>query len=1129
MQLNEAKIRQYFKEFKFAQLFNELGWEHHSVQLKVTVDGETFLLDSVAEKRGFAVFACSPSSGGGIPQRPHRLRIDSQVTKSAREHLIIFTDANKTTQIWQWVKREQGKPSSCRENSYDISQSGEALIQKLRGLLFTLEQEEQITLPHVYGRARDAFDVERVTKRFYDRFKAEHERFLKFIEGIPEEDLQRWYASVMLNRLMFIYFIQRKNFLNDANYLKTKLQESKQQGKNLFYSKFVCTLFFEGFAKKESERSREVNQLLGKIPYLNGGLFLRHQIEELHGKTIQISNSAFEKLFDFFDEYQWHLDERPLALRKDKEINPDVLGYIFEKYINQKQMGAYYTKEDITGYISRNTIIPRLFDIAKQKCKIAFEGEQSVWRLLQADPDRYIYDAVKHGITMNARATPPTPLEKPYPLPPEIGIGIKDVSKRTEWNKAAPDAVALPTEIWREVVARRQRYEEVHKKLSNGEIGDINDLITYNLNIQQFAQDVIENCEGSELLRAFWHAIEKITILDPTCGSGAFLFAALNILESLYEACLNRMQAFVDELERSGEKHRPEKFSIFKKVLDQMKQHPNEKYFIFKSITVNNLYGVDIMEEAVEICKLRLFLKLVAQVDRVEEIEPLPDIDFNIRAGNTLVGFVKLEEVKSAAEIQATYDKRTAAGKGQGKFLLDDSLKRIEENAELADRAFQLFHKMQTDQEMDAKDFAKAKEEVRTRLDKLAEELNRYLASEYGIHRSAFSDKSKYEEKFVCWLTSHKPFHWFTEFFGIMHQGGFDVIIGNPPYVEYSKVRDLYEIRELVTESCGNLYAMCSERSLKLLRRKGRFGFIVQSPVVSTPRMAPLRDWIHASCRLTIYATFDDRPSKLFSGMHHCRVAIILSCIHDDEKSHCNELYTTRYHKWYDVERAVLFQVLSYQNVPQQLCSDLVPKLGGKTEILLYQKLIAFPHHIGGLMTQSATEYRIYYKITGVGHWFTFTLRPPRFWRDGIVAASTRENTAFFDSREKRDAAYCCLNSTLHYWLYQMRTNCRDYNPSDLKFFPVPKNLIEKANHESLAIEIANKLDESSETGEGNYEIGGHVRFEKFRPKLAKPTFDKVDKMIGDLCGLSDEELDFIINYDIKYRMGQDSASEEEE
>ena len=168
------------------------------------------------------------------------------------------------------------------------------------------------------------------------------------------------------------------------------------------------------------------------------------------------------------------------------------------------------------------------------------------------------------------------------------------MSKRTQWNTLAPSEYALPTEIWREVVARRERYKEVHAKLSRGEIHEVNDLITYNLNIRQFAQDIIENCEGPDLLRAFWKAIKAVTILDPTCGSGAFLFAALNILEPLYEACLDRMQVFLDELQFSVKKPHPKKFADFREILDRVDQHPNHKYFILKSIIINNLYGVDI-------------------------------------------------------------------------------------------------------------------------------------------------------------------------------------------------------------------------------------------------------------------------------------------------------------------------------------------------------------------------------------------------------------------------------------------------------------------------------------------------------------------------------------------------------
>ncbi len=208
-----------------------------------------------------------------------------------------------------------------------------------------------------------------------------------------------------------------------------------------------------------------------------------------------------------------------------------------------------------------------------------------------------------------------------------------------------------------------------------------------NLNIRQFAQDVIENCEGPELLRALWYAIIHISILDPTCGSGAFLFAALNILEPLYEACLDRMEAFVEELDRSGEKHRPEKFSDFRRVLDSVAAHPNRSYFIFKTIILNNLFGVDIMEEAVEICKLRLFLKLAAQVapDVGKDnfgIEPLPDIDFNIRAGNSLVGYATQAEIEKVAASD---------------LLLKEEVKEVLEAAGDAASLYQCFLKAQTE------------------------------------------------------------------------------------------------------------------------------------------------------------------------------------------------------------------------------------------------------------------------------------------------------------------------------------------------------------------------------------------------------------------------------------------------
>ena len=1100
MPIEASRLRHCLKGFDLPRLFvEELGWERHAQTLEAPVDSQNFSLTAVAHKRGMVAFVHE----GKLPDYPARRKIEYRVAKTVHEHIIIYTDPQKTVQIWQWVRREPGKPTACREHTFHRDQPGDALIQKLQALAVSMGEEEGMTLVDVTRRVRAAFDVERVTKRFYDRFKTEHAAFLSFIKGIPDEEMQRWYVSVMLNRLMFVYFIQKKGFLDgDPDYLRHKLAQTKHDGKNRFYTEFLCPLFFEGFAKKAQNRSAATNQLLGKVPYLNGGIFQRHQIEELHGEKIKVADAAFDKLFDFFDQYRWHLDERPL--RQDNEINPDVLGYIFEKYINQKQLGAYYSKEDITGYNSAYTIVPFLFEVARAKCKVAFEGENSVWKLLQADPDRYIHPAVKKGVELK--------------LPTEIAAGIKDVSKRTEWNKPAPGEYALPTEIWREVVARRKRYDELYRRLGGARsvvpeyqtdvtehvppIQDINDFITYNLDIRQFAQDVIENAEP-DLLSAFYAALLAITVLDPTCGSGAFLFAALNILYPLYEACLNRMALFIAEWERTGSKAHPNYSKNFKAELARLEAHHNEPYFILKTIIVNNLYGVDIMEEAVEICKLRLFLKLVAQIESADDVEPLPDIDFNIRAGNTLVGYATYDEVKRAVT---------------SKLDFDNAMGKIEDKAALLQSAFEMFRRQQT--ELGGEVTAADKRDLRKRLEALEAELNRYLATEYGVD-------VKKSDAFDKWLHSHKPFHWFIEFYGIMKRGGFDVIIGNPPYVEYSKVRAEYAVRNFTTEPCGNLYAMCTERSFQLLRPTGRFGFIVQAPIVSTQRMATVRDLVTRRSRHLHFVTFDDRPAKLFEGMHHCRLAIVLARSRDGNGELA--IATTRYYKWYDDERPQLFENIQYLSLPTALPESLVPKFRSGVELQVYRKLLNAPARLGSLISTSPTDHRIYYKITGVGHWFTFTTRPPKFWRDGVETSSTRENNVCFRNKLLRDTVFCCLWSTLHYWIYQARTNCRDFNPSDLEFLPLPKSVAEGLpEFGKLAAKITARLEETAEVGDATYAVGGAVRYQRFRPKLAKPIIDEIDRVLAGHYGLTAEELDFIINYDIKYRLGRDTETQEE-
>jgi len=1097
MPLNVNRVRQLLKEFDFSALFREeLGWDTHNTPLEIQLDGQPQKLLAVAQKRGMVALRCPTPTGKHLPEYSVRRKIEQQVAKAAHEHLIIFTDAAQTTQIWQWVKREPGKPAACREHTFHKSQSGDALIQKLEVIAFTLAEEETLVLGDVTRRARAGFDVERVTKRFYEIFQKEHTAFLKFITGITESTDHEWYASVMLNRLMFVYFIQRKGFLDgDRDYLRNRLNRcQKEKGRDNFYSfyrYFLLRLFHEGFGKRPKERAADLEKLIGRIPYLNGGMFERHDIEKRYGDDIQIPDKAFERIFDYFDQYQWHLDERPL--RADDEINPDVLGYIFEKYINQKQMGAYYTKEDITEYIGKNTVLPFLFDAARPKCKIAFENPNgpTIWDLLRENPDRYIYDAVKKGVDI--------------PLPKEIHAGIKDVSKRDGWNKPASGEFALPTEIWREVVARRQRYADLKSKIANREVTSINDLVTLNLDIRQFAQDVIEHCEGPELLRALWHAIEKLTVLDPTCGSGAFLFAALNILEPLYEACLDRMEAFVAELDRSGEKHRPEKFSDFRNVLERVAAHPSRRYFIFKSIILNNLFGVDIMEEAVEICKLRLFLKLAAQVepDASKEnlgIEPLPDIDFNIRAGNTLVGYATADEVKRCLK---------EFGGGQMRLGVDDELNsytRFLDRLQIADAAWRSFRQQQT--ELGGRVTVEDKAELKSKLKALEDELNRYLSGDYGVKTG---DKTAYAK----WVKFHQPFHWFVEFYGIVSNGGFDVIIGNPPYVEYKDVKDVYQLRGYKTETCSNLFVYVLERCIQLSRSGSEVGMIIPLSAFSTDRMIPLITHLKSTSNKLCVANFSWRPGKLFDGVN-LQLSILLQKVGQQSEG----IDTTRYLMWDSEARPELFSKIEYVRTHDNRLAGSIPKLGASEAASILEKLRAHKKEIGGCFTRNSNNI-VYYRRGGL-YWKVFV---------DFVTGSSEEKIIHLLPEIDKYAIIAALSSDLWWWYFTITSDCRHLGNRDIETFPFDPR--EMTSHQQKSLSDLGKqyvkdLKRNAVDAVRVYKGKKSVDCLSFRVNQSKSILDEIDRVLARHYSFTAEELDFILNYDIKYRLGRDPESDAE-
>lgn len=984
--LSGEALKRRLERREFTDLFvEELGWDRlrGAAEERLQIDGDTVRLRGLAQKRDVPLYLHY-----GLPDRERRRRVERELSRRQLEHLLVFLDEATGAQVWQWVKREAGRPDRVREHAWRPGQPVEALRQKLDALQFTLEEEEagRIEVTQVTQRLKRAFDADRVTKRFYTEFKTKHDALMAFLKGLPEAQ-RSWYASVTLNRLMFVWFIQKKGFVaGDPDYLVTKLAESQRRGKDRFFRELLGPLFFRGFACPQEERGAADKTLLGNVPYLNGGLFQEHQIEREYGDTITLPDKAFAELFDFFGQWTWHLDERDA--RGDQrgaqagEINPDVLGYIFEKYVNQKQMGAYYTKEDVTEYICANTILPRLLDKVKALVPVAFQGEGSVWRLLTDDPDRYIWPSVRHGLDL--------------PLPETVQAGIDDVSiRKGVWDKPSTADLGLPTETWYEVVHRRQRCEALRKTLAAGGIAGPDAMVTANLDIHRFVQDAI-SAASEDQLKSWWEALSSLTVLDPACGSGAFLFAALNLLEPLYTQLFDAMRTTVDNadfLTAHDRKALPKsQLDALRAVVDEAARHPSERYFVLRSVALNNLYGVDIMDEAVEICKLRMFLKLVAQLDVADRIEPLPDLDFNVRSGNSLVGFA------SRAQLDA------AVG---GQLDFDGTADRIEKEAERAALCFRRFKDYQIVANPDVRDLRDTKAELQDRLGRVAEEANRWLATRYGKE----ADKPT---AFVAWLNSHKPFNWFTEFYDVMHGGGFDAVVGNPPYVRTNKVAKDYGVIGYETARCPDIYAWFLERSAALVSDGGRSGMIVPLSLGFSSDFQLIRDMLYKTYPAGWYSHYGRIPAALFAADVRVRCVIQLGRKGGEPASQ----QTTRLHRWNEAARSVLIEGLEYTGFNPAKWSGIVPKIGTPALMAAFEQLSG-GKTVGMLFEKRPSSFPVYFKQSAY-NWVAFSREPPPAYDQvGRTIEQSMMGVVYAPDEVIRSRLVNLLNSSTYfiYWL----------------------------------------------------------------------------------------------------------------
>lgn len=620
-------IRTNLSDFNFKKLFIEsLGWNNPDQEEgSVKVNDENISYKMISELSG--VFVLEFDTFNVDKKLLHK-----KIKEKYYKHICIFRKENACS--WSYLSKD----NEVRNHDYFTGQNEDLFISKLAYLRFGIEDEPKIL--DVAEKLEKAFDNGPVTKDFFNDFRENIFDFQKYISGITNKEDKKWYASAILNRLMFIWFLQKKGFLDnhDYNYLENKLQKNQDEGKN-YYSGFLQILFFEGFSKKPRDRSEKAKEQLGDIKYLNGGLFSQHQIEEKYGTKIKIKNIAFEKTFKIFNKYDWHKQDNK---GNNSQISPDVLGYIFEKYINEmqrKSMGAYYTKDQITSYLSKSTIQKSILN------KINKEG---------------------YGF---------------------------------------------------------QSTEEVLHKLDSN-----------------LCKLLLTNDKS---------ILNTLTVLDPAVGSGAFLVSAMKELINMYSPIIKKIETLVDEglVDRDLKKW----YQNFKK------EYKSTPYGIKRKIILNNLYGVDLMKEATEVCKLRLFLSLVSAAEDKEELEPLPNIDFNIMHGNSLVGFLKHNDEQQLDFAGVSYSQKMEK---YNKLVLKYKHNKMSFN--------------------DMRELRKKISEFSQENEDAFSEVIKKKCNSEGLKHKDLDGRER--SIFLEDIKSLTPFHWDFSFNKDIKRGGFDIILTNPPW-----------------------------------------------------------------------------------------------------------------------------------------------------------------------------------------------------------------------------------------------------------------------------------------------------------------------------------------------------------
>ncbi|PIZ74519.1 hypothetical protein COY07_00510 [Candidatus Peregrinibacteria bacterium CG_4_10_14_0_2_um_filter_43_11] len=655
----------------------------------------------------------------------------------------------------------------------------------------------------------DAFNIEKVTKEFFEKYR---ELFLRVNDTLNEiatkdssikKDFEEKgvnivdFSKKLLGQIVFLYFLQKKGWFGvpmdkgwgegDKKFLRSLYEKAISDNKN-YFNDYLEPLFYEALAKERDDDY--YSRFECKIPFLNGGLFVPINNYDWVNTVINIPFDLFSNkrktkegdvgdgILDIFDRYNFTVKEDE-PLEKEVAVDPEMLGKVFENLLevkDRKSKGTYYTPREIVHYMC----------------------EQSLANYLATE----LYG----------------------------NVSKEDLEKLIKQGESVGENEAR-------VANKGHETDTYHYKLP---------------------ESIRKNAKAIDI------ALANIKVCDPAIGSGAF---PVGMMHEIVKARLS-LNPYICEGQIMCSGRSPYDFK-------------------FECIQ-NSLYGVDIDPGAVEIAKLRLWLSLVVDEDDIKQIKPLPNLDYKIMQGNSLLEEfegIKLFDEKLIASIDLSAEKQIEELKQKQALLqkeyfelhsanrltpakqaeLNTALKSIQsqlkkinqqgktvaENSGLFDVYSEAKQKgdelKRLHQEFFATTQKSKKDAIKAKIERLEWDLIEATLKEQNNETS-----QKKLEQFK--KSNAKPFFlWKLHFADVFEEkGGFDVMIANPPYIDSESMvkNGQADVREAIqknyswTKGNWDIYIAFFELGFRELNQCGTLTFITPDKWISKPFGNELRKGI---------------------------------------------------------------------------------------------------------------------------------------------------------------------------------------------------------------------------------------------------------------------------------------------